>query len=203
MIGRIRRPTIARMQPPKKNLWKEYLGYLWVGAIMATIMAVFFKEDMPWGPTVAVAAMSGFTFGTLFFSVNYFFPRAKFRSFWLTCIVRSLIILAIMLVGMCIVVPLAITMRSRLSVFDHRVWAFFLDFVRTRFPIWLPSGLLLSFCISAFFQIDRKVGPGVVFKWLTSKYPQPREEERIFMFLDLKNSTTLAEKLGNLRFSQL
>src|SRR5690606_4684531 len=32
------------------------------------------------------------------------------------------------------------------------------------------------------------------------KYFNPKEEERIFMFLDLNHSTTIAEKLGNEKF---
>ena len=35
------------------------------------------------------------------------------------------------------------------------------------------------------------------------RYQNPREERRIFMFLDLKSSTTIAEKIGHLKFSKL
>ena len=35
------------------------------------------------------------------------------------------------------------------------------------------------------------------FKILIGRYRNPKEEKRIFMFLDLKNSTTIAEKLGH------
>ncbi len=33
------------------------------------------------------------------------------------------------------------------------------------------------------------------------KYRSPREEERIFLFMDLKSSTALAESLGHLQYS--
>ena len=36
---------------------------------------------------------------------------------------------------------------------------------------------------------------------LLGKYRNPREEERIFMFMDLKSSTSLAEELGHLKYS--
>ncbi|MEM9328232.1 MAG: adenylate/guanylate cyclase domain-containing protein, partial [Bacteroidota bacterium] len=39
-------------------------------------------------------------------------------------------------------------------------------------------------------------------KILLGKYRTPKEEERIFMFLDLKNSTSIAERLGHLKYSQ-
>jgi len=35
------------------------------------------------------------------------------------------------------------------------------------------------------------------------KYYKPKSENRIFMFVDLNSSTTLAEKLGNERYHEL
>jgi len=54
-----------------------------------------------------------------------------------------------------------------------------------------------------FKQMNKKFGPGILFKYLTGKYFTPIEEDRIFMFLDLKSSTTIAEKLSHVRYSQL
>jgi adenylate cyclase len=52
-------------------------------------------------------------------------------------------------------------------------------------------------------QVNDKFGPGVLWKFITGKYYHPREEERIFMFLDLKSSTTIAENIGNKKFFNL
>lgn len=46
------------------------------------------------------------------------------------------------------------------------------------------------------FLIDDKYGPGVFAKFLMGKYFEPSREERAFMFLDLRSSTTFAEQLG-------
>jgi len=56
----------------------------------------------------------------------------------------------------------------------------------------------------AFFilQVSEKFGQGVLVNFLRGKYHQPKEENRIFMFMDLKSSTTYAEKLGHIRYSQ-
>lgn len=51
--------------------------------------------------------------------------------------------------------------------------------------------------------VSQKLGPGVLTSWLVGRYHQPREVQRIFMFLDLRNSTGLAEKLGDLKYSAL
>jgi adenylate cyclase len=54
-----------------------------------------------------------------------------------------------------------------------------------------------------FLQMNHLLGEGVLWKFISGQYYQPREEERIFMFLDLKSSTTIAEQLGHVRFYAL
>lgn len=52
-------------------------------------------------------------------------------------------------------------------------------------------------------QINHLLGAGILWKFIRGKYHKPREEERIFMFLDMKSSTTIAEQLGHVRFYTL
>jgi adenylate cyclase len=54
-----------------------------------------------------------------------------------------------------------------------------------------------------FLQINQLLGEGILWKFIGGKYHKPREEERIFMFLDMKSSTTIAEQLGHVRFYTL
>jgi adenylate cyclase len=62
---------------------------------------------------------------------------------------------------------------------------------------------LAALIFSAIQIANDKFGKGVFLKMLFGKYKEPKEEKRIFMFLDLKSSTTIAEKLGHLKYSQL
>ncbi len=63
--------------------------------------------------------------------------------------------------------------------------------------------LFLMIFMTGLGQINAKLGPGVLWGWMAGRYHRPREEERIFMFLDVRDSTPLAEQLGNLKFSAL
>jgi adenylate cyclase len=60
-------------------------------------------------------------------------------------------------------------------------------------------------CMLALFilQVNDKYGQGILISFLLGKYHRPKEENRIFMFMDLKDSTTHAEKLGHIKYSQL
>jgi len=53
------------------------------------------------------------------------------------------------------------------------------------------------------FQVSKKYGQFNLLPIFLGKYQKPQIERRIFLFLDLKSSTTFAEKLGHLRFSRL
>jgi adenylate cyclase len=53
-----------------------------------------------------------------------------------------------------------------------------------------------AFVVIIFFrQLNRLLGPGTLMRYLFGAYYRPQREERIFMFLDLKDSTAIAERL--------
>ena len=52
-------------------------------------------------------------------------------------------------------------------------------------------------------QVNDKFGQGLLWAFITGKYHSPKQEKRVFMFLDLMSSTTIAEKLGNTKYYNL
>lgn len=49
--------------------------------------------------------------------------------------------------------------------------------------------------------IGNRLGPGIHWNIVMGRYHKPKEEELIFMFLDIKSSTSIAEQLGHIKFS--
>ncbi|MET0394865.1 MAG: adenylate/guanylate cyclase domain-containing protein [Chitinophagaceae bacterium] len=68
------------------------------------------------------------------------------------------------------------------------------------FPDSLVSWLVIILVTQVVAEVDRKYSPGVLWGILTGKYMRPRTEKRIIMFLDLKDSTPIAEQLGHVRY---
>jgi adenylate cyclase len=62
---------------------------------------------------------------------------------------------------------------------------------------------IVCFLNSLLKDVFTKIGRGNLKNWFFGILNKPREEERIFMFIDLKSSTTIAEKLGHKKFSHL
>jgi adenylate cyclase len=62
--------------------------------------------------------------------------------------------------------------------------------------------LVLIFSITFVRRVNRMLGHNALWNFITGKYHQPVEESRVFMFLDLKTSTSIAEHLGHMRYHQ-
>lgn len=62
--------------------------------------------------------------------------------------------------------------------------------------------IIISSILIALLQIRKLHRPGDLIKYIVGKYHRPEEIIKIFLFIDLKSSTTIAEKLGNLRYSE-
>jgi adenylate cyclase len=64
-------------------------------------------------------------------------------------------------------------------------------------------GVFISLLINFLKETNKKFGPGVLLKLFSGRYYDPQVEKRIFMFIDLKSSTAIAERLGNLKYSMM
>ncbi len=62
--------------------------------------------------------------------------------------------------------------------------------------------LAMIFFINFVRQVNRMLGQNALMNFLTGKYHKPVEEDRVFMFLDLKDSTQIAEKLGHKQYHE-
>ncbi len=57
--------------------------------------------------------------------------------------------------------------------------------------------IILFVVTQLYIEINEKYSPGVFIDIIRGKYMQPKIEKRIVMFMDLKDSTPIAEKLGH------
>ncbi len=76
------------------------------------------------------------------------------------------------------------------------------------FPYSFYIGAVVFFMMSTMLinfvaLMNKKFGPGQMLLIFLGKYHRPITENRVFMFLDLKDSTTTAEKLGHIIYSKL
>ena len=91
-------------------------------------------------------------------------------------------------------------------------FSFFREFDSKTVRIFFKSGTYIGFsifglvCIALlnfFRQMFDYIGKRKLFRLISGYYHKPRKEERVFMFLDIKSSTTLAESMGEIEYSRM
>ena len=100
-----------------------------------------------------------------------------------------------------IVAGLANAYELGLSPLDTQVLSNSTSFI-TSFAFWAVE-IYVSFGIFLclfYIEVSDNIGQSTLLNFFMGKYHQPKEEDRIFMFLDMKSSTTIAEKLGHQKY---
>jgi adenylate cyclase len=144
----------------------------------------------------------GFPLGLVFGLLELFlFPKAEMRlrqwSFTKMFLFKTLLYTAVIYFVTITLATVSGLMEGR-KISELPVYLVSLE----QFVLALYALVIYGFLVF-FLQVNHLLGEGVLWKFIRGKYHKPREEERIFMFLDMKSSTTIAEQLGHVRFYTL
>lgn len=90
-------------------------------------------------------------------------------------------------------------------VYDYSIETtshFYTDYYTYQYRVINNSGiwLLLFIITQLIIEINEKYSPGIFRDILLGKYITPKEEKKIILFIDLKDSTSIAEQLGHKKY---
>jgi adenylate cyclase len=120
----------------------------------------------------------------------------RMRSYWKIILIKTLIQFSLAVFSLYILVVVSNNIRELQLEISEFI------FSETAI-LWIVYSLIVSFLIYFLQVVKSKIGERVLFNLLLGKYHNPRIETRIFMFLDMKDSTTHGENLGHIKFSAL
>lgn len=158
-----------------------------------------FEEQRALSEALLVLSIMGFGLGILYAFVDFLFERYMPKKIPLGL---SLLVKTWLHFVATIFIMTAVG-RTMSKVFDVNIdfeigwWVYEKRFWSAMFYI-----IIFSFVFSFLKIAAQRFGRGMFLKMLLGTYTNPKEEERIFMFLDLKDSTTIAENLGHHKYSQ-
>ncbi len=205
----------ARRFASRYPVWNGVLKQLsfWVMANVVLAVLLYFMYSsvhanmaLPLPPELWPSVLIGFIIGMLYGIVqgttDYLLEKQFFRkrSLGITFLLKTVVSLftLILMFGLIrfllfdkLILPMVLKGRSPLN---EESWKY-------TFFIFLLYYFIMTLVITFILQVNKKYGPGVLVPLLMGKYRQPKEEERIFMFMDLQSSTSIAEELGHLRYS--
>ncbi len=127
------------------------------------------------------------------------FPRLRRAPLYVAAPVGALVYLAVILGS------ILVTIIAVVSVFTGRpelVWNKVVGYFSNGWePIVYP--FVIAVAVSFLFELSRRIGPAKLLNWILGRYRNPREEIRVFLLIDVRGSTPLAESLGSMQFSFL
>lgn len=151
--------------------------------------------------TLAVTAV-GLLVGTI--EVLFLSNRFTNKSLAQKITIKTLIYGLFLFIIIQITFPIAASLELNTDLLDPRVWDKYILFLTSKTYLSTNIQLAVELVVSLFyFEISENIGPGIMVNFLSGKYHSPKEETRIFMFLDMKSSTTIAEKLGHTNYFEL
>lgn len=131
-----------------------------------------------------------------------FYLKNAFRKFplWLSTLLRMaltfilFLIVSIIFLAAYFVFSYNKTFSEFTDVFLHKI------FLTPSFMMFMIDLGMLSFLSIMILEISDKYGPGGIRNLLRGRYNNPKKENRIFLFLDINDATTIAERLGHEKY---
>lgn len=187
------------------------LGWVFAGIYINTIIHVSMvmsqgKVDHTYIDMMIRSVAEVFFAGSILaaFEVFYFTDRFRKRSFVYAVVMKSLFYIAGMILLVFLITSFQFLIMTEFTFQNMKVYSGEyienIDLVLlTNFLPWGPVFLISVILL----QVSDKYGQGVFLKFISGKYHKPKEETRIFMFLDIKSSTSIAEALGSIKYFEL
>lgn len=186
------------MPLPKVESLKSFLLKISLsGLLTGTFLYVIFGNQ--W-----MAVLLGIMIGMQVYSLiqiyeTYVQRTIKQHSFFLSLFIST--VLYVLIIIFSVFSSLIIINNFNFAFFKQDIFA---EIVFSNTMLYgLIFGLVMSFLFNSYSMFETLLGRNFLLKLFTGKYHQPFEEERVFMFLDMKSSTTIAEKIGHKKFLSL
>ncbi|MFY0652314.1 MAG: adenylate/guanylate cyclase domain-containing protein [Cyclobacteriaceae bacterium] len=206
------------MNPQLRIKWEKVgiitILYIVIGTLMPLMNRILLHSNYSLGPseeyvfsldvfTGMFAGLSGGFLGglVLVFIIN---EKARRKPFGYGILLTAIFFVLIYYFTSFSVAFILEVKKSGLSPFHPEVIQSVLLWVTapTAMVAFVHWGLVVI-CTQFMLQVNDKFGQGILRNFLIGKYHKPSRERRIFMFLDIKSSTTIAEKIGHNKYFKL
>ncbi len=153
-----------------------------------------------------IGFIAGVFIGFILHSFNYFYDREIIRkfSFPISFSIGTASLMALFILSQFVAIlfyEIAIERVAIASLQETEIIQRILLFENSVFILW--AALLMSLLLNFYKLSSRIVGKKLFIDYLSGKYHQPVSEERVFMFIDINSSTSLAEKMEPKKYHQL
>ena len=184
------------------NLFLFFINYAVINSPYSLGPSLLFSVKSYLLTNILIGMIAGVLGGVLLVSVNsQLFRKRSFKFAMLTTLLAYVLIFLLVTI-----VAIFVNLLG-----EHGLQGISYDTIKISLGFVFDSTLITYFILwgvitlSTLFllQVNDKFGPGILLKFLAGNYHQPKKEERIFMFMDMRSSTSIAEKISNEKYFNL
>ncbi|NAS30825.1 adenylate/guanylate cyclase domain-containing protein [Flavobacteriaceae bacterium R38] len=156
--------------------------------------------------SLLVTSLSSFITGILIGTLEVLYLNRFFnkQNFLIKIFIKTFTYLVLICLFLFAVSAISNSFLQDLPVYDPLVLKsveyFLIDFAFWSVVLYIGAIVIISLFV---LEVSDSLGSGVLTNFISGKYHRPIQEERIFMFLDMKSSTTIAENLGHVEYFKL
>ena len=158
------------------------------------------------GSSVFTLIGFGFVMGGTLGSIEVFLFPDLFRKFpfGLKVVLKTIFYISGIIILMLILTFIMNSIRMDAGILDPEVFKSVEAFI-SAFAFWsiIIYGMFSIGVSLLIMEMRENIGVGIFQNFLFGRYQKPKEETRIFMFIDMKSSTSIAERLGHVRYFNL
>jgi len=182
------------------------ISVIWVVfAFLFLYNIILIEKELVTGRSLLLFSIAFATIGFIVSAALVFYLKSAFRHYplWVSASLKMAFTFGLFIL-------IAFVMLSSYYVFsEHRTLDQFADsfyrevFLTRGFMIFMFDLAVMTLLTILIIEVTDKYGPGGFWSMMRGKYNKPRIENRIFIFVDINNATTIAEKLGHTKYFRL
>lgn len=185
----------------RRNL-RTTVQIIMYGVLISLVYPVFqdgFANPNPFISALLIGVIGGMFIA--FCELDLFRSRKIFKSFTVRVFAKALVYFIAFAVLIPSVKLLTDSMFSGQGIAAHFNSPEYQSFLFQEDLDMMLGYAFFFICVIIFMrEMSLKLGQGVLWNFVTGKYHQPKQENRLFMYIDIRNSTQISEKLKGHQF---
>jgi len=190
-------------------IWLVFgIVYVFIEAGIINRQTIYWETNIKYDLQISliIIGIGSFLSGLIQGWIEVTWLRKKLSKFpfWLKILLKNVFYITFVVLFLLILTLISNANRFDLSILDPEVnkslWEFMNSFAFWSIVIFV--GVILE--VGLFYsEMTEYLGTEALYNYSFGKYHNPKQETRIFMFLDMKSSTTIAEKMGHVKYFEL
>jgi adenylate cyclase len=166
---------------------------------------ILIEKDLVTHRSLLLFSLAFAIIGFVVSAMLLFYLKYAFRHYplWLSVTIKMLMTFALFVLIAFIMLAMYFVFNEK-GTYEEFLGKFYRDVFLTRgFLIFMLDLGIMTLLTILIIEVTDKYGPGGFWSMMRGKYNKPKIENRIFVFLDINDATTIAEKLGHTKYFRL